>query len=282
MKGFILDSKDGLLSGDFSQIEARTLVSWAGQQDMIDAFIQKKDPYKLMATRIYAKPMETITKDERFMGKQSVLGCGYGIGRFGLANMLWTIYDIIISDEEGGEADRIVKAYRTSNKKVVALWYAVDRLAKQTILTQPQHLICATDVPRIAMRMVKKWLVIRLPSGRCLWYFDPELVPDERGMRILYEGRDIKKGGRWGTVDTYGGKLVENVTQAIARDVMADAMLRLDAAGFTVNLTIHDEIVAPGPKSRLDEFEAVMRQPPTWWPDLPIDVEVQHKRRFQK
>jgi DNA polymerase len=101
-------------------------------------------------------------------------------------------------------------------------------------------------------------------------------------MRILYEGRDIKRGGRWGTVDTYGGKLVENVTQAISRDVMADAMLRLDEAGFDVNMTVHDEIVAPGPAERLDEFETIMRQPPTWWPDLPMDVEVQHKRRYQK
>jgi DNA polymerase len=157
--------------------------------------------------------------------------------------MLWTNYDVIIPEEE---AERIVQAYRTSNQKVVNLWYAVDRLAKQTILEQPQKLICSADVPRIAMRMVKKWLVIRLPSGRCLWYFEPELIPGDRGMRIVYWGRDIKRGGRWGRVETYGGKLVENGTQAIARDVMADGMLNLDAAGFDVNMTVHDEIVAPG------------------------------------
>jgi DNA polymerase len=98
------------------------------------------------------------------------------------------------------------------------------------------------------MRMVKNWLVVRLPSGRCLWYFEPELVNEgERFNRIYYWGRDIKKGGRWDRVETYGGKLVENITQAMARDVMAEAMLRLDEAGFNVNLTVHDEIVAPGP-----------------------------------
>jgi DNA polymerase len=282
MRGFLLDSRDGLLSGDFSQIEARALVTWARQTDMVEAFRQKKDPYKLMASRIYGIPIEQVNEDQRFMGKQSVLGAGYGVGRFGFANMLWTIYDVIISAEEGGEADRIVQAYRTSNRRVVELWYAVERLAKQTVLEQPQKLICSTDVPLIAMRMVKKWLVIRLPSGRCLWYFEPELVTEGGRSRIYYWGRNIKQGGRWDRVETYGGKLVENVTQAMARDVMADAMLQLDAAGFNVSLTVHDEIVAPGPASRLDEFEAVMRLPPTWWKDLPLDVKVQHKRRYQK
>jgi DNA polymerase len=283
MRGFLLDSKDGLLSGDFSQIEARTLVSWAGQEDMVMAFRQKKDPYKLMAARIYGKPIESINKDERFMGKQSVLGAGYGVGRFGFASMLKTQYDVVVDDSEGGEADRIVQAYRTSNRKVVSLWYAVERLAKQTLLEQPQKLISATDVPRIGMRMVKNWLVVRLPSGRCLWYFEPELVNEgERFNRIYYWGRDIKKGGRWDRVETYGGKLVENITQAIARDVMAEAMLRLDEAGFNVNLTVHDEIVAPGQASHLDEFKSIMLQPPKWWMDLPLDVEVQHKTRYQK
>lgn len=279
MRGFILDSKDGLLSGDFSQIEARSLVTWAGQKNMVEAFRQKKDPYKMMAASIYGKPLETINKDERFMGKQSVLGAGYGVGKGGFLSMLKTQYDVVIPESE---AERIVHAYRTANPKVKALWYAVERLAKQTLLEQPQNLICATDVPLIAMRMVKNWLVIRLPSGRCLWYHEPELVGEGWNARILYWGRDIKRGGRWARVETYGGKLVENVTQAMARDVMADAMLRLDAAGFNTVLTVHDEIVAPGPASELARFEAIMREPPAWWKELPLDVEVQHTRRYQK
>lgn len=279
MRGFLLDTLYGLLSGDFSQIEARTLVAWAKQEDMVTAFRLKKDPYKLMATRIYGTDV-VIDKDKRFMGKQSVLGAGYGVGKFGFMEMLRIQYDVIITEEE---AERIVHAYRQSNQKVVALWYAVERLAKKVLLEQPQTLMASTEVPRIGMRMVKDWLVIRLPSGRCLWYFEPELVSDGRNRQdIMYWGRDVRQGGRWNRVKTYGGKLVENITQAMARDVMADAMLRLDAAGFTVNLTVHDEIVAPGPASRLEEFESIMREPPTWWPDLPLDVEVQHTRRYQK
>lgn len=275
MRGFILDSTVGLLSGDFSQIEARVLVAWAGQLDMVEAFRQRRDPYKLMAARIYNKDPLAVNKDERFMGKQSVLGAGYGVGKVGFKSMLKETYDVEVSLEE---AERIVFAYRSANPRVRSLWYAVERLAKQVLLERPDRLICATDVPKIAMRMVKNWLVIRLPSGRCLWYHEPAL---EDG-RIVYWGRDIKHGGRWARVETYGGKLVENATQAMARDVMADAMIRLDDAGFDVLMTVHDEDVAPGPESDLPEFEAIMREPPAWWRDLPLDVEVQHTRRYQK
>lgn len=283
MRGFIWDDTDGLLSGDFSQIEARVLVAWARQENMVAAFRDKKDPYKIMAARIYSKDPEHVNKDERFMGKQSVLGAGYGVGKFGFQSMLKTIYDVDVSDEE---AERIVMAYREANPRVRALWYAVERLAKQVLLTKPPHFICASDVPLIAMRIAKvaggEWLVMRLPSGRCLWYYEPELVQDGGRSRIVYWGRDIKLGGRWARVETYGGKLVENATQAIARDVCADAMLRLSATGYRVALQVHDEVVAPGPAHKLDEYKSIMIQPPKWWPDLPVDVEAQHERRYQK
>lgn len=284
MRGFLMDSKEGLLSGDLSQIEARILVAWAGQADMVEAFRRKQDPYKLMAARIYHKPQEAVNKDERFMGKRSVLGAGYGVGKNGFKANLKNDFNVELTEEE---ADRIIQAYRTSNKRVVDLWYAVERLAKHVLLEQPQKFRCATDVPKIAMRMFgsggRQWLVVRLPSGRCLWYFDPAFTTEDAswGSRITYWGRDIDRGGRWGTIQTYGGKLVQNATQAIAREVMADAMLRLDAADFDINLTVHDDIVGPGPASRLDEFKATILQPPAWWPDLPLDVEVHHTRRYQ-
>jgi DNA polymerase len=279
MRGFLWAPDTGLLSGDFSQIEARALVTWAGQRDMVEAFKLKKDPYKLMAARIYGKPVETINKDERFMGKQSVLGAGYQVGKFGFMNMLRVQYNVLVSEEE---SERIVYAYRDANKKVVALWAAVERLAKHVVSTQAQTWKAATDVPLIAMRMHRKWLVMRLPTGRCLWYYEPEIVEGERGPKIVYWGRDIKKGGKWARVDTYGGKLVENGTQAMARDVMAEAMLRLEDAGFLVVLTVHDEAVAPAPASRIEEFKSILLVQPKWWPELPLDVEVQHTTRYQK
>lgn len=278
MKGFIHEP-DGLLSGDLSQIEARVLVSWAGQMDMVEAFRNKADPYKIMATRVYNVPLEAVTKDQRFMGKQGVLSCGYGVGKYGFKNALKVNFDIEVSLEE---ADRIVQAYRTASPRVKALWYDMDALAKQVLLERPTHLIQSTKVPRIAMRMVDDWMVMRLPSGRCLWYFEPELVPkDGGGWEIMYWGRDVTRGGMWTRVKTYGGKLVENATQAIARDVMAECLLRLDAAGFPVIMQVHDSAVAPGPAERLDEFARLFKQAPAWWPDLPLDAEVEHIRRYQ-
>lgn len=269
----------GLLSGDYSQIEARVLVCWARQEDTIEAFRQKKDAYKLMASRIYSKPMEQINSDERFMGKQGVLSCGFGVGKFGFQNNLKVQFDIEVTEEY---ADMVVKAYRAASPRVVALWDNVDKLAKRVLLERPTRFVTLPGVDKIHMRMYDKWLLMRLPSGRCLWYFEPELKMGERGLRIVYWGRDVKRGGMWTRVDTYGGKLVENGVQAMARDVMAEGMLRLDAAGFQVFMQVHDEVVAPGTEDQLEQFQALMQQRPTWWPDLPLDVEVQHETRYQK
>lgn len=269
----------GLLSGDYSQIEARVLVCWAGQEDTVEAFRQKKDAYKLMASRIYSKPTEQINDDERFMGKQGVLSCGFGVGRFGFQNNLKVQFDIEVTEEY---ADMVVKAYRAASPRVVTLWSNVEKLAKRVLLEKTKTFVTLPGVDKIHMRMHDKWLLMRLPTGRCLWYFEPELEPGDYGMRIIYWGRDVARGGMWSRVDTYGGKLVENGVQAMARDVMAEGMLRLEAAGFPVFMQVHDEIIAPGDDSRLDEYQAIMKQPPRWWPDLPLDVEVQHKTRYQK
>jgi DNA polymerase len=280
MRGFL---SGPFLAGDFSQIEARALAFEAGQLDLLEAFATKKDPYKLMAARIYEKPPERVNKDERFMGKQAELGCGYGLGRDGFIFMLKSIYDIDVTEEE---ADRIVRAYREAHPKIVQLWWELERLVKMAVLEQPQQFVKSPKVPGIGVRTFKSWLCIRLPSGRVLWYFEPSLEPSERGMQLFYWGRNPKYGGRWMRVKTYGGKLVENITQAIARDIMADAMLRLKAAGIPPVLTVHDEIVVeaddPEQPEQTKKFGGIMRQPPSWWPGIPLDVEVQWTRRYQK
>lgn len=280
MKGFILGP---LLTGDYSQIEARVLAKLAGQTDLLDAFAKKRDPYKAMASRIYAKAVDVITKSERFMGKQAVLGCGYGLGKNGFRYMLKTTYDVDIPVEE---SEKVVATYRQANQKIVSFWWALERLAKKTVLEQPQTFMTSPDTPGIGMRTYRRWLCIRIPSGRVLWYFEPELEPDEKGMTLFYSGRDTKRGGRWGRIKLYGGKLAGHVTQATARDIMADAKLRLVEAGFTLVLTVHDELVAkasdPENPDETRLFEKLLREPPAWWRDIPLDVEVQWARRYQK
>lgn len=274
MKGFFCDLDEGLLIADLMQIEARTLAAWAGQTDMVEAFRSGRDFYKIMAALIYGILIEQVNSDQRFMGKQTVLGAGYQIGKHGFKAMLKEIYDIDIELEE---ADRIVRMYRKANRRIVALWYDVDAFIKRVLLEQPDHFIKSPKVPKVMARMVGRWLAIGLPSGRCLWYFEPEMDGD----RITYWGRNPKAGGAWMRVETYGGKLVENITQAIARDVIADALLRLEEQGFKPLFQVHDSTAVPGSEDRLPEFKSIISSPPKWWPELPVDVDAYHDRRYQ-
>lgn len=286
----------GLLSGDYSQIEARVLSSWAGQQDQVEGWRLRLDGYKRMAVRIYGVPEHLINSNQRFMGKQGVLSCGFQVGKFGFQNNLKVNFDIDMSLEE---CDRIVKAYRSASPKVVALWANVEKLAKKVVLERPKHFVTIEGVDKIHMRMHDKWLLMRLPSGRCLWYFEPELlttiqyeervvpgqfltedIPIGSRQQIVYWGRDVKRGGMWCRVDTYGGKLVENGVQAMARDVMAEGMLRLEAAGFEVFMQVHDDIVAPGRKDQVEEFQGLMEVRPKWWQDLPLNVDAHWMKRY--
>lgn len=284
MRGFLTGP---FLVGDFSQIEARCLAKLASQLDLLDDFKFKRDPYKAMAGRIYGKPVTGITKDERFMGKQAVLGCGYGLGPGGFIRMLSEIYGVVVTVQE---AERIVGTYRGSNPKIVQLWWAVERLAKQCVLEDWRAFQTSSGTPGIACRMFehdssRRWLCVRIPSGRTLWYFDPKMRLQHERHELTYWGRNAAKGGKWEEVHTYGGKLVENITQATARDIMADAMRRLRGQGFDLRLTVHDEVIAYEHRcddSRLLQFKQVMEQPPIWWPDIPLEVDAQFTRRYQK
>lgn len=269
------------LTADFAQIEARTLVTWAGQEDMVRLFRTGGDPYKAMASRIYSKPEDTINKDERFMGKQSVLGCGYQLGRHGFKNMLKVIYDVDISEEE---AANVVNMYRAANPKVQQLWWNVDAMVKRCLMENWQTWTRSTNVQKISMRIYKSWLLIKLPSGRVLWYYEPELSRDEQErLQVVYWGRDTKKGGAWGRIKTYGGKVCENVVQAMSRDVMGEAIVRLDEAGFELEFSVHDEVVAEEPDdSRMELFESLIVRAPTWFPELPVAVETAFVQRYQK
>ena len=268
-----------IISGDFSQIEARCLVKLAGQNDALQLFVDKKDPYKRMASRIYGKPEKDITKSERFMGKQAVLACGYGLGYRGFTRILKTVYDIEIAEET---ALQVVTAFRDLHPKIVSLWRNTERLVKRALLENAQTWQHNNEVPGIGARCYKSWLCIQLPSKRVLWYYEPSLEADEKGTQLMYWGRNALKGGAWERVKTYGGKLVENITQAIARDIMGEAMLRLEAAGQKVLLTVHDEIVCEDLGMSEEEFAAIMKWQPAFWPGTPLDVEVQRSRRYQK
>ena len=264
LRGFITGP---LLVGDYSQIEARTLAWYADDGVMLDAFATGKDPYKLMASSIYRKPVEEITKPERFMGKQTVLGCGYGLGPGGFQSMLDITYDVQIDEST---ARSIVSAYRNASPKVVSFW---SRIEQKLIKSRKDHK-ARWIVPGL---LAVHWyqpdeFFIQLPSGRRITY---------RGVEgDTYYGR--MKGGGYGQVKFYGGALTGHIVQGTARDLMAYALLNLDAAGFHLILTVHDEAVALAMANRLKEFERTLRLLPDWAKGLPVDVECVATPRYRK
>lgn len=277
MKGFLLGP---FLVGDFSTIEPRVLAWFADDEEQLKLFRDGGDPYCALASVIYGRKITKKDVGERFMGKQGELGCGYGLGAGGFQFMLDDTYDVQIEKEF---AQQVVNAYRQRHPKNVAFWkrlndgfiYAlakkIDRIRVTKHLSMGYSEIAKTP-----------FLWIELPSGRKMYYGTPELEATPKGPCVVYYGRDRYTGG-WGWIRTYGGKLAENVTQGFAREVIAEAMLRLDAEGFDLQMTVHDEVAAEqdGTK-KLEDFRSIMETPPPYAFDLPIKVDAYETLRYRK
>jgi DNA polymerase len=275
LRGFILGP---LFVGDLAQIEARGVAWLADDHDQLNLFRAKGDPYCAMASVIYGREVTKKNKDERFMGKQAELGCGYGLGPKGFIRMLDEIYDVQIEEDF---AKRVVAAYRRRHPKIVDLW---DRLGKGFVYAVAKKVERVRVTRNIWMGVVTvggvPYAYIELPSGRRLYYPKPELDSTPRGPCVKFFGKDRYSGG-WAFVRTYGGKVCENVTQAFSRDVIAGGILRVDAAGFPIVMTVHDEIVAEATGS-LEEFKRLIEICPPWAPGLPIEVDVFQTIRYRK
>lgn len=247
-----------IIDSDSAQIEARMLAWLAGQQDIVEAFATGQDVYRIMASAIYNKSEDDITKDERFIGKTVVLGCGYGMGAEKFKAML-ALQKI---DLEKHEAERIIHVYREKNFKIKKLWYDAQN-ALPAILHNKKMWVGQHEA-----LLVEGSMGIRLPSGLHVKYNN--LRADREGQ-YQYEARK----NEW--VKIYGGKVVENVVQALARIVIGQQMLRI-AERYRVVLTVHDAIacIAPigeAPLAR-DYVEECMRWVPDWATGVPLNCEV--------
>jgi DNA polymerase len=201
-------------------------------------------------------------------------------------------YGVILGIEE---AKQKVYAWRDLNSKIKSLWYDADRVVRIVI---SERVIEPQRVGKLNFRMGRpggqfvNCLLMQLPSGRHIVYRNPsidEIIPDLDGCadvetRIRYDG--LKPDKKWSRVDTWGGKLVENATQAVARDLLADAMLRLDDGSDDLNVTIHDELIAEPPldraEERLAQMKNVMSRPPAWAHGLPVKAEGALMERYGK
>jgi DNA polymerase I-like protein with 3'-5' exonuclease and polymerase domains len=254
---FIVDS-------DSSQIEARTLAWLAEQNDLVEAFDKGEDVYKIMASAIYGKPQEEITKDERFVGKTTILGAGYGMGPVKFKAQLKT-FNVDLSEEE---CKRIISVYRETYPRIPQLW----KQASSALLAIANEQ--TAPLGREGALVVEGSKGIRLPNGLYIKY--PNLrrwVNDQGKEELVY---DTKKGKAVIPNRIYGGKVIENVCQALARIVIAEQMLMI-AKKYRVVMTVHDAIACLVPESEKDtgrEFvELCMRIRPKWALDLPLNCE---------
>lgn len=268
-----------LFVGDFSKIELCVLFWLAAEHGGLGRIRDGEDIYKLMAATIFGVPVEEVTKDQRQLGKRAILGLGFGCGAARFQKMCEEQDGVLIPLSL---AEKAVNAYRTLYRAVMRFWYDLEgsirsALLRPGLVVEFKGLLIYSDVGTLA---------VRLPSGRILYYQNAEVGPDGE---ISYWGLDSKTQ-RWCKQHTWGGKLTENVVQAIANDLLREAMLRVEAAGYPVVMHSHDELVSHARTDQtLEAFKHIMElradndnTPLPWWHEIPITVEATALERYSK
>jgi hypothetical protein len=247
-----------IVEADSAQIEARVLAWLAEQEDLVTAFTNKEDVYRNMASRIYNVPEDEVTKEQRFVGKTTILGAGYGMGAIKFQAQLKNFG----TDIELYEAQRIINIYREANGMISNLW----KDANNAIRFMENGYIL--QFGRFGVLEVVEGGV-QLPSGLVMRYDNLRGEQGEKGVEYTYKTRR-------GRTRIYGGKVIENVCQGIARSIIGEQML-LIAKRYKVVLTVHDSIACCVPYYEADDCKAYveecMRWTPEWAKDLPVDCE---------
>jgi DNA polymerase family A/CHC2 zinc finger/Toprim domain len=270
-----------LKGGDFSAIESRVLAQLAGETWKLDTYRKydeigdpKFEPYCVMASMALKREVTPEDEAGRAFGKVFDLAFGFG-GGLGA----WRRFDDSDTYSDA-EVEGFKREFRRMHPETTRFWRHVERAAHQAVITNrridlKQH--------RLAFQMENGTLLLTLPSGRCLSYPEAKLVPgkfeDTRQLRYKDNAQ-----GKWADYDAWYGTLVENVVQATARDIMAAAMQRIEAAGYSIILTVHDEIVCEVPEGfgSAEEFQRLMVELPDWATGLPIAAKVWTRPRYAK
>lgn len=251
------------LVADFSAIEARVLAWLSGEQWRLDVFSSHGKIYEASASAMFHVPIEEITKGSplRQKGKISELALGYG-GSVGALTSMGAL-DMGLTEEELAP---LVSAWRTANPHITKFWWDVDAATVKAFAEKRK-----VRIGRITFDYQSGILFAELPSGRRLAYVKPRMAINKFGRNgLTYEG--ISENGKWGRIETYGPKLVENIVQGTSRDLLAEAMLRMNKMGYSIVMHIHDEVVleTPDGKHSVEEVCAVMAEQPEWVTGLPL------------
>lgn len=285
LRGMIVPSPGRrLMVADYAAIEARVLLWLADDGEALGVFRRGECIYMAMATEIYGRPItdKVLQADERQMGKQAVLGLGYQMGAKKFQATLAEKWGIFIDLDF---AQSIVDAYRAKFWRVRKMWWDQEAAAIAAVKQPGRTFRCG----KVYWRVVDGFLHCKLPSGRLLGYCDPQVQKrktpwGEERDALTYMGVDpyTKK---WRRQDTYGGMLVENITQATARDLMADAMLRCHEQGtYDIILSVHDELIAECDEDEgsVDDFEMTMAHTEPWADGCPVKAEGWTGYRYKK
>ena len=273
-------SPKGLIISDFSQIEVRVLAWCAGETELLEYLTHGKCIYKRQAAPMFGVRYEDVTKQQRKIAKPVVLGCGYGLGSESLGDYAKGM-GVEMSEED---AEMSVRIYRESNPAIVRFWYSLMD-SVWTALLAVHDIDKVQRVGPIIVHQVRRGreFALQLPSGRFIKYRNVEIVETERGRRAMkYDSPSEQHRATGYRVYGWHGKFVENVCQAIARDMLAEAMLRLDKESLSIIAHVHDEVILEEGQERVAEVERIMSQPPAWAPGFPLANETHFSHRYTK
>lgn len=269
---FIPKEGHKFIDADFSSIEARVLAWLAGEDWSLEVFRTHGKIYEAQASQMFNVPIEKIKKGNpeyslRQKGKVAVLALGYQGGVGALKSMGALDMGIPEKDLPG-----IVKMWRRTNPKSVALWRDIEEAAKRAVRIGAKTRVGCITIRR-AVNGARDFMVIDLPSGRSLHYANPGLFEADENGQISYWAQN-QTSRKWSKLETYGGKLTENIVQAVARDCLVEKMLQLEAAGYNVVFHIHDEVVIEATEDQhLADVVEIMKRPVSWAPDLPLNAD---------
>ena len=260
---------------DFSAIEARVLAWLAGEQWRLEVFSSHGKIYEASASAMFHVPIEEVTKGSplRQKGKIAELGLGYGGAAGALVSM--GALDMGLSEDD---LPSLVAAWRRANPHITQFWWDVDKAAVGAVTKRT-----VTRAGRIGFEYRSGILFVTLPSGRKLAYVRPRMAVNKFGREgLTYEG--ILENKKWGRIETYGPKLVENIVQGTARDLLAEAMLRVERKGYPIVMHCHDEIIAEVPEGMgsVEEMCEVMAVRPSWAEGLPLRADGYECPFYQK
>ena len=260
---------------DFSAIEARVLAWLAGERWRLEVFSSHGKIYEASASAMFHVPIEEVTKGStlRQKGKIAELGLGYGGAAGALVSM--GALDMGLSEDD---LPPLVAAWRRANPHITQFWWDVDKAAVEAVTKRAK-----TRAGRIGFEYRSGILFVMLPSGRKLAYVKPRMAVNKFGREgLTYEG--ILENKKWGRIETYGPKLVENIVQGTARDLLAEAMLRVERKGYPIVMHCHDEIIAEVPEGMgsVEEMCGVMAVRPSWAEGLPLRADGYECPFYQK